>query len=140
MKLMIVDDSAIACRLIQLELSPFGYEVVAVDSVERAVAVLERDGAVVLVMLDLSVAEVLGGAVVLSRLRATRPERHLPVILHSALADDELAARRGRLGADGAFRKGGRLMDLVRQLRGLAAPARTGCSSDAARASLEEQR
>ena len=61
-------------------------------------------------------AEVLGGPTVLDRLRATRPERHLPVILHSAMSDDELATRRTRLGADGAFRKGGHLLDLVRQL------------------------
>lgn len=140
MKIMIVDDSFIACRLIQLELAPFGYDVVAVESVERALSMLERDGEVALVMLDLSVAEVLGGATVLSRMRAAHPERHLPVILHSALADDELAARRVRLGADGAFRKGGRLVELVRQIRELTTPTRMSCPPGAARAIVGGQR
>jgi CheY-like chemotaxis protein len=140
MKIMIVDDSFIACRLIQLELAPFGYDVVAVDSVERALSTLERDGAVSLVILDLSVAEVLGGATVLGRMRATRPERQLPVILHSALADDELTARRERLGADGAFRKGGRLVELVRQIRELTTPTRMSCPPGAAHANVRGQR
>jgi CheY-like chemotaxis protein len=117
-KVLMVDDSLIACRIIELELSPFGYQVVAVDSVERALDLL-ADQDVAAVMLDLSVAEVLGGPTVLEKLRAARPQRRLPVILHSALADEELAMRRSSLGADGAFRKGGRLVDLVEQLQHL---------------------
>jgi CheY-like chemotaxis protein len=118
-KVLIVDDSPIACRLIQIELSPFGYDVLAVESVDEAIALLDRHRDVCTVMLDLSVAEMLGGSQVLERLRATRPDRHLPVILHSALADKELAQRRSLLGAEGAFRKGGRLVDLVKQLKTL---------------------
>ena len=116
MKVMIVDDNAIACVLIEVELTSFGHQVIAVDTVEKALATLDADPSFGTVMLDLSVAEVLGGATVLERLRATQPGRHLPVILHSAMSDDELAARRARLGADGAFRKGGRLLDLIHQL------------------------
>jgi CheY-like chemotaxis protein len=126
MKVMIVDDNVIACVLIQVELSSFGHEVIAVESVDQAVATLDADPSFSTVMLDLSVAEVLGGPTVLDRLRATRPERHLPVILHSAMSDDELATRRTRLGADGAFRKGGHLLDLVRQLDRLSESAGQG--------------
>lgn len=112
-KILVVDDSQITCTLMQLELLPFGYHVLFAASVEEAMRMLGEDPELSMVVLDFSVVEVLGGGEVLRQLRSQRPSRHLPVILHSAIRDDELTERAAFLGADGAYRKGGRLLDLV---------------------------
>lgn len=128
-KILMIDDSQIACTLIRLELMPFGYQVVFADSIEDAMAKLEADPDLSMVVLDFSVAEVLGGSEVLHRLRAQRPSRHLPVILHSAIHEQELSKQAEFLGADGAYRKGGRLLDLVGKIGQLCAtepPSRYG--------------
>ncbi len=118
-RILMVDDSEIACTLMRVELMPFGYEVVQAESVEEAEGRLRVDTSVQAVVLDFSVAELLGGSAVVQRLRSSRGGGHLPVLLHSALRDDELRARAHHMGADGSYRKGGRLLTLVEQLREL---------------------
>jgi CheY-like chemotaxis protein len=118
-RILMVDDSEIACTLMRVELLPFGYEVIQAETIEEAEGRLRVDASVQAVMLDFSVAELLGGPAVVERLRKSRGGGRLPVLLHSALRDDELRARATHMGADGAYRKGGRLLSLVEQLRDL---------------------
>ncbi len=118
-KILMVDDSRIACTLMRLELMPFGYQVVTAETVEEAFAKLRDDPDLRMVVLDFSVAELLGGRELVRKLRDQSPRRHLPVILHSAIQDDELRERALALGADGAYRKGGRLLELVQKIGSL---------------------
>lgn len=93
---LIVDDDPVQRRLVQAAISKFGYETVAVDGGEPALAELERSGGISVVLLDLMMPGV-DGLEVLKRMRER--EIHVPVIVQTSRGSIDTAVTAMRAGA-----------------------------------------
>ena len=93
---LIVDDDPVQRRLVQAAISKFGYETVAVDGGEPALAALERSGGISVVLLDLMMPGV-DGLEVLKRMRER--EIHVPVIVQTSRGSVDTAVTAMRAGA-----------------------------------------
>lgn len=91
-RILVVEDSAVIRRVIQVILSGEGYEVVWADSGQQALQ-LARQYRPHAVTLDLSLPD-LDGREVLRRLKADPGTRHIPVIVVSAFSDVLVGADR----------------------------------------------
>lgn len=91
---LVVEDSEVIRRVIQVILEGEGYEVVCAESGVRALA-LARQHHPNAVTLDLSLPD-LDGLEVLRRLKANAHTRHIPVIVLSAFADVLAASERSQ--------------------------------------------
>jgi DNA-binding NtrC family response regulator len=94
-KVLVIDDDARSCRLIQAIFTPDGFEVVAAHDGQSGLDQVKRDPPEV-VILDLRLPD-LDGMEVLHRLRTTNPA--LPVIMLTAHAEVKSAVRATQLGA-----------------------------------------
>src|SRR5690606_35111894 len=93
---LIVDDDPVQRRLVQAAISKFGYETVAVDGGEPALAALESSGGISVVLLDLMMPGV-DGLEVLKRMRER--EIHVPVIVQTSRGSIDTAVTAMRAGA-----------------------------------------
>lgn len=93
-RVLVVEDSEVIRRVIQVILEGEGYEVVSAESGTRALA-LARQHSPHAVTLDLSLPD-LDGLEVLRRLKADTHTRQIPVIVLSAFADVLAAPERSQ--------------------------------------------
>ena len=105
--ILVVDDHRDTCRLLQRFLRSLGREAIVVQSGEEAVS-LVRDGQSPrpkLVLLDIMMPG-MDGFETLRQLRALPAARSLPVVMLSAVSDDESRVRAKALGATDYWVKG----------------------------------
>jgi CheY-like chemotaxis protein len=104
--ILVVDDHRDTCRLLQRFLRSLGRSAVAVQTGEEAVALI-RDGATrpQLVLLDIMMPG-MDGFAALAQLRSLPAGRSLPIVMLSAVSDDESRARAKALGATDYWVKG----------------------------------
>ncbi len=93
---LIVDDDPVQRRLVEAAISKFGYETVVAEGGEAALASLEREADVGVVILDLMMPG-LDGIGVLTRMRER--EIHVPVIVQTARGSIDTAVSAMRAGA-----------------------------------------
>jgi CheY-like chemotaxis protein len=117
---LVVDDTESVRTHVTSQLQRSGRSAMTASNGEEALALLEREGRRIgLVLLDLSMP-VLDGVETLKRLRRSRPE--LPVILMSGYDGTETAGRLGALRADSFLQKPFRFSQLEVELRRLSGP------------------
>lgn len=93
---LIVDDDPVQRRIVEAAVSKFGYETIAVDGGEAALAALEGSGNVGVMILDL-VMPGIDGLEVLRQMRVR--EIHLPVIVQTSKGSIDTAVSAMRSGA-----------------------------------------
>ena len=121
-RVLVVDDEPINRRVVARILGRAGYDVVlAADGID-ALEILERDGADA-VLLDLVMPR-LDGAETCRRIRASRPR--LPVLMLSAMGDEETRARAEDAGVDALLEKPVVGADLVARLQAALAARGSG--------------
>lgn len=116
MKFLVVEDHALTREGVRLALGALGDDVTVLDaaSVDAALAVIERDPDIDLVLLDIG----LPGAGGLSLLQALRRERNtVPVIVISGANDRDLVLRALDLGALGFVPKSSPVEVMVQAIR-----------------------
>jgi CheY-like chemotaxis protein len=103
---LVVDDHRRTCRLMTRLLHTHGFDAVAVESGDAAVAFVRASAHVPsIVLLDVMMPEA-DGFQTLARLRALRPAAELPVVMLSAMSDEEYRQRAAALGAADYWVKG----------------------------------
>jgi PAS domain S-box-containing protein len=116
---LVVDDEPAVRRLARNVLAHHGFEVREAESGEQALDILRGDDRFTALVLDLTMPG-LSGLETLARLRAFRP--HLPVLLMSGYAEEELAGRWANTGTAAFLRKPFRATELADRLRTLVGP------------------
>jgi CheY-like chemotaxis protein len=92
MKILVVDDDAICRRLIVKGLEKAKYETVEARDAPEALALLQSDGTISLLISDIMMPEV-DGLDLLDQIRRIPLLAHLPVLICSALARSDIVAR-----------------------------------------------
>jgi CheY-like chemotaxis protein len=96
-KILVVDSDPTVLEMMQRRLGELGYHVVGVDSGEKAVAYMQKNGAD-LILLDLVVGEGLDGAGTYRKIRDVRPFQR--VIVMSSHASPERVSAIRHLGVE----------------------------------------
>lgn len=115
MRILAIEDEPAIVRLLERGLSAHGHQVLTAESGEDG-AMLALDEGVELVLLDISLPE-LDGHAVLSRIRARRPE--LPVLMLTASDDLDSKLRALDAGADDYLTKPFAFEELLARIRAL---------------------
>ena len=104
MRVLIVEDSDSIVRLIEALVTPRGYEVKSASSAARG-----RDEAMAwkqdVVLLDIHLPGPFDGLELLEKLRAAPETKETPVVIISALGDEELKRRAHEAGATAFYEK-----------------------------------
>jgi DNA-binding response OmpR family regulator len=104
MRILVVEDQDSIRRMIEALVQARGYEVTAVSSGAKAIDVALTDPPDI-VLLDLNLPGQYDGFDVCQRLRSDSATRHVPVVIISAMDDDESRARASAAGATAYYTK-----------------------------------
>jgi CheY-like chemotaxis protein len=104
MRILVVEDQDSIRRMIEALVQARGYQVTAVSSGAKAIDVALTDAPDV-VLLDLNLPGQYDGFDVCQKLRADAATRHVPVVIISAMDDDESRARATAAGATAYYTK-----------------------------------
>jgi CheY-like chemotaxis protein len=104
MRILVVEDQDSIRRMIEALVQARGYEVTAVSSGAKAIDVAMTD-APDIVLLDLNLPGQYDGFDVCQRLRSDPTTRTVPVVIISAMDDDESRARATAAGATAYYTK-----------------------------------
>lgn len=104
MRILVVEDQDSIRRMIEALVQARGYQVTAVSSGAKAIDVALTD-APDIVLLDLNLPGQYDGFDVCQRLRAEPATRAVPVVIISAMDDDESRARASAAGATAYYTK-----------------------------------
>ena len=104
MRILVVEDQDSIRRMIEALVQARGYQVTAVSSGAKAIDVAMTD-APDIVLLDLNLPGQYDGFDVCQRLRSDPGTRHVPVVIISAMDDDESRARATAAGATAYYTK-----------------------------------
>jgi CheY-like chemotaxis protein len=104
MRILVVEDQDSIRRMIEALVQARGYEVTAVSSGAKAIDVAMTD-APDMVLLDLNLPGQYDGFDVCQRLRSDPTTRTVPVVIISAMDDDESRARATAAGATAYYTK-----------------------------------
>jgi CheY-like chemotaxis protein len=104
MRILVVEDQDSIRRMIEALVQARGYEVTAVSSGAKAIDVALTDPPD-MVLLDLNLPGQYDGFDVCQRLRSDAVTRHVPVVIISAMDDDESRARASAAGATAYYTK-----------------------------------
>jgi DNA-binding response OmpR family regulator len=120
MRILVIEDSDSIRRMIEALVSTRGHEVVAVSSGAKGIdaAVAQVPDAV---LLDLSMPGAYDGFAVCERLRATEATKNVPIIVISALTDDEAKHKALEKGATAYYTKPFSPTALLKELENLRA-------------------
>lgn len=120
MRILIVEDSDSILRMIEALVSARGFEVSTAQSgpkgVEEALAQTPD-----IVMLDINLPGAFDGLEVCRRLRATEATRETPIIIISALSDDETKREASEAGATTYYTKPFSPISLLKEIESLKA-------------------
>ena len=98
--ILVVDDSALARRLVRAAFEAAGHEVVEAENGRQAFSRLRERPEIALVLTDLNMPGI-GGMALLARIRQEECWATLPIILVTAEVDPALVQRAKTLGASG---------------------------------------
>jgi CheY-like chemotaxis protein len=102
---LLVDDSTVSLRILRAVLGSDTYDVVAVDSSQAALDLVQANPQFDLVLLDVAMPD-LNGIEICRRLKSDPATRHIPVLLISGLRMHEESVAEGlKAGADGYLMK-----------------------------------
>jgi DNA-binding response OmpR family regulator len=104
MRILVVEDQDSIRRMIEALVQARGYQVTAVSSGAKAIDVALTD-APDIVLLDLNLPGQYDGFDVCQKLRADSATRNVPVVIISAMDDDESRARATAAGATAYYTK-----------------------------------
>jgi DNA-binding response OmpR family regulator len=104
MRILVVEDQDSIRRMIEALVQARGYQVTAVSSGAKAIDVALTD-APDIVLLDLNLPGQYDGFDVCQKLRADAATHHVPVVIISAMDDDESRARASAAGATAYYTK-----------------------------------
>ena len=104
MRILVVEDQDSIRRMIEALVQARGYQVTAVSSGAKAIDVAMTDPPDI-VLLDLNLPGQYDGFDVCQRLRSDPPTRHVPVVIISAMDDDESRTRATAAGATAYYTK-----------------------------------
>jgi CheY-like chemotaxis protein len=104
MRILVVEDQDSIRRMIEALVQARGYEVTAVSSGAKAIDVALTDPPDI-VLLDLNLPGQYDGFDVCQRLRSDSATRHVPVVIISAMDDDESRERASAAGATAYYTK-----------------------------------
>lgn len=104
MRILVVEDQDSIRRMIEALVQARGYEVTAVSSGAKAIDVALTDPPDI-VLLDLNLPGQYDGFDVCQRLRSDPATRHVPVVIISAMDDDESRERASAAGATAYYTK-----------------------------------
>jgi CheY-like chemotaxis protein len=104
MRILVVEDQDSIRRMIEALVQARGYQVTAVSSGAKAIDVALTD-APDIVLLDLNLPGQYDGFDVCQKLRADPATHNVPVVIISAMDDDESRARAGAAGATAYYTK-----------------------------------
>lgn len=104
MRILVVEDQDSIRRMIEALVQARGYQVTAVSSGAKAIDVALTD-APDIVLLDLNLPGQYDGFDVCQKLRADTATRHVPVVIISAMDDDDSRARATAAGATAYYTK-----------------------------------
>ena len=104
MRILVVEDQDSIRRMIEALVQARGYQVTAVSSGAKAIDVAMTDPPDI-VLLDLNLPGQYDGFDVCQRLRSDPATRHVPVVIISAMDDDESRARATAAGATAYYTK-----------------------------------
>jgi CheY-like chemotaxis protein len=104
MRILVVEDQDSIRRMIEALVQARGYEVTAVSSGAKAIDVALTDPPDI-VLLDLNLPGQYDGFDVCQRLRSDPVTRHVPVVIISAMDDDESRERASAAGATAYYTK-----------------------------------
>jgi DNA-binding response OmpR family regulator len=104
MRILVVEDQDSIRRMIEALVQARGHQVTAVSSGAKAIDVALTD-APDIVLLDLNLPGQYDGFDVCQRLRADATTHHVPVVIISAMDDDESRARATAAGATAYYTK-----------------------------------
>jgi CheY-like chemotaxis protein len=104
MRILVVEDQDSIRRMIEALVQARGYQVTAVSSGAKAIDVALTDPPD-MVLLDLNLPGQYDGFDVCTKLRADPQTRHVPVVIISAMDDDESRARVTAAGATAYYTK-----------------------------------
>ena len=104
MRILVVEDQDSIRRMIEALVQARGYEVTAVSSGAKAIDVA-LTAPPDIVLLDLNLPGQYDGFDVCQRLRSDPATRHVPVVIISAMDDDESRARASAAGATAYYTK-----------------------------------
>lgn len=96
--LLVVDDEPHVARVIQCACEQAGYRVSAARSLERARAILASEHGVDLIFLDVGLPDG-SGLDLLQEIRHADGTRHVPVVILTGFAGDDVRTRAAGLGA-----------------------------------------
>lgn len=105
-RILVVDDDQFAAESFTAMLKHLGYDATFATSGPAAVEQLSSSSLPDLVILDLMMPDV-NGLETLQRIRANAQTAEVPVVMYSALDDDEWEARAREAGAQDYWIKGG---------------------------------
>lgn len=119
MRVLVVEDSDSICRLIEALVSARGYEVKSVSTGERGI-----EEAMTwmphIVLLDINLPGSHDGIDVCKKLRRDPKTRETPVIIISAMSDEEVKRRCLDAGAEAFYEKPFSPLALLKEIEGLA--------------------
>jgi len=104
MRILVVEDQDSIRRMIEALVQARGYQVTAVSSGAKAIDVAMTDPPDI-VLLDLNLPGQYDGFDVCQRLRSDPATRHVPVVIISAMDDDESRTRATAAGATAYYTK-----------------------------------
>lgn len=119
MRVLIVEDADAICKMIEALLTARGFEVRAARSgakgLEEAFAFAPE-----VILLDLHLPGAFDGLEVCKRLRADDKTRDVPVVIISAVTDDEVKLRAAQAGASAFYEKPFSPLSLLKEIEALA--------------------
>lgn len=104
MKILIADDAPVVRTILQRQLSRMGHEVVAADDGEPALALLREDCSIRLLITDWRMPG-MGGAELCARARELPRPRYLPIVVLTAMDQEECFEQCLEAGADAFLSK-----------------------------------
>ena len=119
MRVLIVEDSDVICRMIEALVSARGYEVRSASTgakgLEEAFAWKPH-----VMLLDINLPGTFDGLDVCAKLREDAQTKDVPIIIISALNDDEVKRRAITAGANAYYEKPFSPLALLKEIEGLA--------------------
>jgi DNA-binding response OmpR family regulator len=120
MRILIVEDSDSISRMIEALVSARGHTVTTAASGNRALELVATTSPEV-VLLDLNLPGSLDGFEVCRRLRADEPTKAIPIVIITALDDEESKHRALEAGASAYYTKPFSPMALLKEIEGVKA-------------------
>ena len=111
-KILVVEDEIHIQRLVQMVLEKAGYQVMIAASGEEAIGLAEQHSDFILVLLDIMMPGI-DGLQVLRTLKQSSKHQDLPVIMLTALAQEDVVIQGVKLGAKDYIRKPFHPADLI---------------------------